>query len=600
MTRFKLLSLQKKFNLMMISLLTICISLGFLVDTTVKRLLFENTKSYTQNISSKFEGEMNYLLDRVNTIYEYLQFDQNLEKVLISPFVVNSTIYINELQRTLLFLSILNTDIVDIALVNDEIAWSNLFNAKDLQAMSNKLDGTSSLVGLNIMSSSFVDSELRQYLVFGKNIFGFQSIDYYSQPLGSVILSIDPSKLSLNLATSNKIDTYFMLCDKNLSLYPFNCDLELAEYIISTFQGSYDFTTTNTNSTIELDTPEYVIYLSYIPSVEYYLISAVDKDQLYSNLSSTRLLIILIIFIVVVFMLILIRILLTSVVRPINKLYLFIKSIRAGNMKQLKNSVTLDGSIEIVTLSDEFNRMLTEITSLNRQLFETTTHLYELELEKNKAEIAHLRSQINPHFLYNTLESIRGIALEHNVPEIATISVAMGKMFRYSIKGSPTAPLSEELSIIKAYLDIQLIRFNNKFDIFYHIDTSSENLLVPKMIIQPLVENAIFHGLEKKVDSGILYIGSKIVSNTELHVIVQDDGIGIESDFLHMILTQLSNNEPTSQLNQSHIGILNVHNRIRLAYGSPYGLRIESKQNLGTKITLILPNLSQEKENLHV
>ncbi|MEG0387972.1 MAG: histidine kinase, partial [Niameybacter sp.] len=395
---------------------------------------------------------------------------------------------------------------------------------------------------------------------------------------------------SIQLPHNENVDTYFMLADQNLNLYPFNCIDSLAQSIFSTVTTQLPLLQENiTHVPLQVDTPDYVMYISYIPSMSYYVISAIDKHSLFSDLGTTRILIALIILIVILFMWLLIKLLLSSVLTPINKLYVFIKSIREGNHKKLKQAIILEGCTEINTLGNEFNRMLLEINTLNHQLFDTTTSLYELEIEKNKAEIAHLRSQINPHFLYNTLESIRGIALEKEIPQIATMTVAMGKIFRYSIKGASTAPLLEELTIIKAYLDIQLVRFNCKFEVFYSIHPNTETLYVPKMILQPLIENAIFHGIEKKIDAGLLYIGSKITPDHALYITIQDDGVGMSSDTVE---TLLLNDGITS-----HIGILNVHNRIKLLYGDAYGLQIVSSEQLGTKITIVLPIISTEKRN---
>ncbi|MEG0847088.1 MAG: histidine kinase [Niameybacter sp.] len=583
-------TIKSQFNLIIASLIIVCSLLGFLVNLTVQNLLLQNKINYAQNTALKFESEINHLFKRINSISEYIQYEPALENLFINPFNDKTQSYFNDLHVKLTSLSIMNHDIADIALVNDAISWSSLFNKSDLQAFLHQLDGSPGLSSLGIVPPSFIAATAPSYLVFGRNIWCYNDPNYFGQKLGSVIISIDPAKSSIQLPHNKNVDTYFMLADQNLNLYPFNCIDSLAQSIFSTVTTQLPLLQENiTHVPLQVDTPDYVMYISYIPSMSYYVISAIDKHSLFSDLGTTRILIALIILIVILFMWLLIKLLLSSVLTPINKLYVFIKSIREGNHKKLKQAIILEGCTEINTLGNEFNRMLLEINTLNHQLFDTTTSLYELEIEKNKAEIAHLRSQINPHFLYNTLESIRGIALEKEIPQIATMTVAMGKIFRYSIKGASTAPLLEELTIIKAYLDIQLVRFNCKFEVFYSIHPNTETLYVPKMILQPLIENAIFHGIEKKIDAGLLYIGSKITPDHALYITIQDDGVGMSSDTVE---TLLLNDGITS-----HIGILNVHNRIKLLYGDAYGLQIVSSEQLGTKITIVLPIISTEKRN---
>lgn len=223
-------------------------------------------------------------------------------------------------------------------------------------------------------------------------------------------------------------------------------------------------------------------------------------------------------------------------------------------------------------------------------------------LMKKQAEINALQNQINPHFLYNTLEMIRGQAICCNSPEIAETTKALADIFRYSIskKGSMIY-LWEELANINSYMQIQQLRFNNKFSLETEIETDAMNVKIPKLLIQPVVENALKHGLEIKRDKGhIKIIAFRTVDR--IVVSVEDDGLGMTFDKLKEINNKLygkGNVHPIvkdtyegtgaeSSDGRSSIGLVNINERIKLIYGPKYGVTVMSAQGIGTKITLTL------------
>lgn len=141
--------------------------------------------------------------------------------------------------------------------------------------------------------------------------------------------------------------------------------------------------------------------------------------------------------------------------------------IKLGKPKSLQKRINLQGYAEIIVMANEFNEMLDEVDELTHRLLESNTRLYEAELVKKQSELAYLQSQINPHFLYNTLESIKGIAADEGVDKIYNMTKALALVFRYSIKGTDMVPLREELTIIKSFIFIQKIRFGNRFEVKY-------------------------------------------------------------------------------------------------------------------------------------
>ena len=342
---------------------------------------------------------------------------------------------------------------------------------------------------------------------------------------------------------------------------------------------------------VNLSTERYDYICLFLPQSDFYIVSAIDKWETVADLDGTRLYMTLAIVLFTGFLLLAFLLLLRGVVRPIRLFHAHIHSIRDGDRRAMRQPLRLKGCREICELSAEFNEMLSQILFLEDQLVKTVENLYAADIERQKAEIAHLRSQINPHFLYNTLESIKGLAARHGVPEIADVATAIGKISRYSIKGAVTVTLAEEMEIADAYLRIQKIRFGNRFEPIVSIPEGCRTLTVPKMLLQPLAENAVIHGLENRRE-GTLYISAH-TQEDDLLVVVQDDGEGMSPKRLEEIRRLLEMEKEAPEGGQ--IGLRNIHRRIRLSCGEKYGLTIDSAPQSGTKVTVRLPAEREQK-----
>ncbi|CAH1219342.1 hypothetical protein PAECIP111892_04720 [Paenibacillus auburnensis] len=217
---------------------------------------------------------------------------------------------------------------------------------------------------------------------------------------------------------------------------------------------------------------------------------------------------------------------------------------------------------------DEFSYLFNRYNKLLQQIKALIDKLYVTELRKKEAELKTLQAQINPHFLYNTLDSINWLAINHNVPEISSMVTSLSDFFRYSLsKGRNIIPLRDELKQVESYLGIQQFRFQDKLE--YELEDVDPRLLteclVVKLSIQPLVENAIIHGIQQRRGKGKIRI--RVTSAQEvLFVSVFDDGVGADPERLNLLLTD---QQPG---NQSY-GIRNVHTRIQQFFGEAYGIR---------------------------
>ncbi|NLG87801.1 MAG: sensor histidine kinase [Clostridiaceae bacterium] len=240
---------------------------------------------------------------------------------------------------------------------------------------------------------------------------------------------------------------------------------------------------------------------------------------------------------------------------------------------------TYDSKDEIGVLSRHFNEMVSQVKKLIQKV-------YEEELLKQKAELKSLRMQINPHFLYNSLESINWMARIRGVPEIGKMVKALGDLMRASISGDDFITVGEEINNIENYLIIHKFLYGDKIEVNIDIKPEIEKFKIPKLILQPIVENAIVHGIENMVGNGIINI-SGAVSGDIIMLTVTYNGLGINEERIKTILSAPEHSGRTN--GHTNIGLKNVDRRIKIYYGEEYGVRIESKEGRGTKVTLSFP-----------
>lgn len=251
----------------------------------------------------------------------------------------------------------------------------------------------------------------------------------------------------------------------------------------------------------------------------------------------------------------------------------------------------MDMKLDSVHENSPFYPLFSDLRMMTERLKDLILKEYTAKMMKKQAELDALQSQINPHFLYNTLESIRGQAMVEGVEEIEIMTSALSELFRYSIsKKGNLVTLEEELANVENYLMIQQYRFNNKFIIINKVEADTLNCKVPKLLIQPIVENAILHGLETKKGKGTITI-SAYKTERRLVLNIEDDGLGISSNRL-VKLNDILKGEQSAIENDEvglKIGLNNVNQRIKLNFGNDYGLSVYSTKGAGTNVEVVLP-----------
>ncbi|QUI22630.1 histidine kinase [Vallitalea pronyensis] len=267
----------------------------------------------------------------------------------------------------------------------------------------------------------------------------------------------------------------------------------------------------------------------------------------------------------------------------------FSKRIQRLNKKMLKVqrgdldiTEKVEGNDEIGELDNYFNGSIEKIKSLVREN-------YIQKLEKREAELVALQFQINPHFLYNTLESINYIAEIYDCKEVSIMSQKLGEMFRYSLNkdSEEFVMFQQEENHIKNYIDIQNIRFENKYQLKSHVSEDVKNSKVLKFILQPIVENAVTYGFNKR-DTGIIQINASIQSDYLL-ISVSDNGTGIAPEKLKELNVLINDLSFNLDGYQKSVGLRNVNLRIKMTCGEEYGIKIDNHHDGGTTVTYRLP-----------
>lgn len=392
--------------------------------------------------------------------------------------------------------------------------------------------------------------------------------------LGTLIIRIDPKKLfdnSTNRKLIRKHDSNLVIYSGNGLIYkrydqPESIDLiakmdEEAGYFITNIEGD-----------------KYLI--TYITSecTGWKFASILSYSSILKNIVKVR--IILIIVYIGIFILVMYLGLRFSkgITRPFERLTKEMKKVEEGNFSDIKQTCvnTVKYGDEIDQLEYDFHLMVKKINILIKD-----NYLKQIAIKES--EFKALQAQINPHFLYNTLESINWLAKLNKQYQIATIVKALGNLLRNSISNKKEViPLTEEMDILEDYITIQKCRYEERLDFSMNIRKEHREYMIPKLSIQPLVENSIQYGLEKIL--GICEIKVWTESSKKgLKIWVQDNGVGMEKDFL----IKLERNQVKPK--GSGIGIKNIDDRIKIIFGSEYGIKVYSVLGEGTRICIFIP-----------
>lgn len=554
-----------RFQILFVCILSLAIMQLLLVDNyfryrTMKRE--ENSQFFSDMISQMtnyVELNCRYLNGMVESIAysEVIQNYLQLEEVRALPEDYKEV-------KTFIkpFINI-NYDIKDVTIIDkNELVLNIAMNVEDALRISREIP-ENTLYYYTGFHSGYINNIMSNYLTVGAKVYSTSDFTQ-RESIGTVLISCNMRGIfGFSQYEKREESPDILIYDRNKNLIYSNVDSD----IDTNFDSYFDEHGLEISETIKSNGQTFFIKTGVFPSLEGRVVFLITKAELMKGIEATEKRTFLLCIIVFIMILILSILVTNNIIVPIRRFMDYLIKVRRGDLRMIKKPIHLEGVSEIKMMADEFNQMMEEINDINHRLLRTSTRLYESELAKKQSELEYMYSQVNPHFLFNTLETIKGGAIEEDAKRTFKMIDSLGKMFRYCVRSGNIVSLEEEINVIHSYMLLQKIRYGQKLN--FHCDIKKElyEAAIPKMILQPLIENAVIHGIEQN-NTITVWLEGEVVDNL-LHIYIRDDGIGIDDNRKKEIINTMNDNTKTN-----HIGISNVNKRIRFIYGDEYGLEI--------------------------
>ncbi|OPH46646.1 hypothetical protein BC351_14260 [Paenibacillus ferrarius] len=581
------LSIRSQLVILAITTIIVILSIIFHTYSMMSGMVTRSHEDYVKQTVSEIKKNVTSNKDVINRLMQNISYSEDVQSFLVENNNLAKYELFKKLNSLLSNQKELKEGIMDIVISGDDGAWVDLngghsYVSQMRQFIPPKVNAY--YAGIQQFGSLYGTAE---GIIFATTIYYLKQGDLFNTHVGTLYFIVNPKALVGEQEYATKqTNTQIYLLDRDQKVITSNTN----EQVGSPLSGISLEDHVEEGKVIRWKGEPYVMQEEKLPDIRGSILSMVPKNELLRDLLDIRKQELIILSICLFILSIPFMFIINNILRPIKRLIFFMTLLKRGDSLHFKRRISLQGYMEISIMASEFNSMLDEIDHLTETLLETNTRLYNIELEKKKSELAFLRSQINPHFLYNTLEAITGLAVVEGQSKIKTMTRALSSIFRYSIKGADIVPLIQETKIIDAYLQIQQIRFADRFSVHHEFTEEALAYRVPRMILQPIIENAIYHGFEPSLRKGELWIKASIDDQGRLVVAVLDNGTGIAPGRLEELRSRLA--APASDLadfeEQKSIGLVNVNNRIKLMFGDDCGIQIESSFGNGTHIQLII------------
>lgn len=403
---------------------------------------------------------------------------------------------------------------------------------------------------------------------------------------GVLLVDMDFSGISwmMKQLNTSKTGQYYYLCDSSGQIIYHPRQIQISEGIYKENtsvngrykNGVYDEVFGGVRRKVVVDTISYTGWK---------LVGVIPYQSFSYGMLNISYFVVLLMLLTTMMLVVVNRIVSLRISSPIMKLNDSVKEYEAGE----KPEIYIGGSLEIRHLGYSIQKSYERIDTLMKEIVIEQN-------ERRKSELDALQSQINPHFLYNALDSIIWMIEGERNEEAAFMISQLAKLFRISLsKGRTVIPVRDELQHARSYMNIQKIRYKNTFSVEFQVDPSIENCCTVKLILQPLLENAINYGVSSMDDCGeILVTGRR--KEGMIVLAVEDNGLGMSAEEAALVLTDSNRVHKKG----SGVGLVNVNNRIKILFGKEYGLTVESEPDEGTKVSIRIPEIPYTEENRKV
>lgn len=578
------LKIKKKFlgsYIIIIFLIVTMISISSYIisKNSITEKSIQSSKFLMEQLSANFENHINSMTDSI-----FVQiYNSKLDKIIEIDHDKNFGTKFNKKREIDKFsFSLLNYNSYIKAVIIADLQGNKYYNSYNIPQMSsNQMD--------NIIKKDKTEALWGKPLwqPYNDELIFVNRLIYDSDKLnkvGIISIGIDINyfvNLYKNISSDKGSEIIVFDGEGNVLIKSDKMPDEMVEFFIS----NYDINKKTIN--IWYDNKEYMYTLWDLNDGNMKLVKIVDMRVLLKDSSLVLKWILYIGVIAIIIALIIANFISNNISKNVKLLLKNIKVMSEGNFKTKILPVSYD---EIGMLAIEFNDMAKKIEELLDTIYDEKVKKKNAQIKALQFEYDALQAKINPHFLYNTLETINSIAKIHGDCETSRMAYLLGNLLRETISNKNNVIiLEEEMEYIKSYLEIQQISYRDKIEVRFDFDESLMDAVVPKFILQPIVENAIVHGLEKKIGKGIIIVSSKC-DVYDMILEVYDDGVGIDECKIKNILRNEDTNiKQDSDKKHTKVGINSVNKRIKILYGDDYGVQIQSDINRGTKISVRLP-----------
>lgn len=580
------LSIRSKLILVLfIQILIPLVLIGFLSYKNSESIIKENSTDYSRDILNMIQLRLGDYLENLTKISQDLLYEEKIYDVLKSSTDIEDPLKRFEFEDTV------NSHLKMVVISRPEIRSLCIF-ANDGKIYYQ--DDNTKEAGLKeeIPYFDMIEEARRQkgkptiHVVSEnkrvKNIYLVRQIndrDSFKE-LGLLVMHIKKELLDevYQGLTGNLQNIIILSADKELIASRDYEDLAIYSGVLNKIDGDI-------GEKIEEESGVFVSYIT-LKNIGWKIVAYVALDELYKDANTLRKNIIMLCLVVIVILTMLTLLIAVDIVKPINRLVNGMKKVQAGESNV---RIQVDRQDELGFLNKAFNEMSSEIHHL-------VNWVYREQLTRKEAELKALQSQINPHFLFNTLEAINWMAQLNNVPEISSTVSDLSDLMEASIgRDDRLITIKEEFSYADKYISLQKRRFGDRIELVKNIQPVVNGVKIPRLLIQPLIENAVYHGIERTRGKGVITLNAiEIEKERCIDIEVIDNGAGMETEDLEQLNERLSLDNDTyfkglSNKKSRSIGIENVNRRIKLFYGENYGLKIKSEVGKFTKVVVTIP-----------
>jgi two-component system sensor histidine kinase YesM len=565
------------------------------------QIVFYNFSRYylEQKINALASNNLSYIKNNIESDLEY--YREILYRIVTDDTIVQNEIRINsgddfekessslKLRDLLASYADIRDEIADITFINESF-YSVFYDKKSLSAKNYVWDSWST-PGKKLIYETVHDSgrvvllNTRQYYYNNEEKYlytlGIRAWNVKTgEDLGILTLTINEKQLQniCNITNGKKqnVREYSFIVDKDGTVVSFYNKMYIGTKLGKTRNG-FDINTIL--PAVPLNRRDGIIVnTAAISNTDWYILNLIDKNSMFYETTMLWKITMGITLLIITVCIVLIFLFSNRFSGSVNSIVQEIQKAKEGDFSA---HIKLRGERELIFISTEFNDMILRINTLISNLKKQSEYIYEISNKRRKDELNAIVAQINPHFLYNTLDCINWMAIKRENYEVSEMISNLAQILRYSIREpNEEVTVFEEVDWLKKYLYLHEVRFNNSFKSEFNVEDEVLNCRIYKLLLQPVVENAIIHGF-KGFDSGrLLSVGITVFQDCFIRIIIEDNGNGIPKEKADQLL---------SEDRHSGIGLRNVYERLKMYYGDKASMTIASEENRGTKVSIIIP-----------